>query len=81
MMTTPDLGEVSPSFETDLRDLINRYSRENGSDTPDFILAQYLLACLAAFDSALQGRANWHGQAQQPKQEPPRVPMPAEGEA
>lgn len=29
---------------------LNHSSAENGSDTPDFILANYLLGCLAAFD-------------------------------
>lgn len=40
----------------EIRAALNRYSAENGSNTPDFILAQYLLACLAAFDAAVQQR-------------------------
>ena len=45
----------------DIRDAINRHSAENGSDTPDFILAQYLEQCLAAFDVAVLQREAWHG--------------------
>ncbi|MFA5135357.1 MAG: hypothetical protein WC505_06265 [Patescibacteria group bacterium] len=50
---------------TDLRksisDAINRCSAENGSDTPDFILAQYLVGCLQAFDAAVKERERWYG--------------------
>jgi len=49
------------SFETDLRTLINSRSRENASNTPDFILAQYLEACLLAFETAVQQRETWYG--------------------
>lgn len=39
---------------------INKYSAENGSGTPDFILAQYLIDCLAAFDKATKARESWY---------------------
>jgi hypothetical protein len=48
-------------FERELRHLINRHSQENASGTPDFILADYLSSCLAAFNVAVQRRADWHG--------------------
>jgi len=44
------------SFENELRDLINVHSQENGSDTADYILAQYLLHCLHAFNIATNQR-------------------------
>ena len=47
----------------DIGDVLNRYSAENGSNTPDYILADYLLACLAAYDAAVTKRAAWHGHA------------------
>lgn len=40
------------SFRDELCNLINCHSRENGSNTPDFILAEYLTDCLEAFDKA-----------------------------
>jgi len=40
---------------------INAVSAENASDTPDFILAEYLMACLAAFDTATNSREEWYG--------------------
>ncbi len=49
------------TLREDIRSAINRHSAENGSNTPDFILAQYLEACLAAFDVAVQRRETWYG--------------------
>jgi hypothetical protein len=49
------------NLEEDLRATINRHSAENGSDTPDFILASYLLGCLDCFDAAVLARSNWYG--------------------
>ena len=49
------------SFENELQQLINRFSVESVSNTPDFILAQYLRDCLYAFDSATKRREHWYG--------------------
>lgn len=49
-------------FRSELESLLNRYSCENGSNTPDFILAGFLIACLASFDLAVRHRATWNGQ-------------------
>lgn len=50
-----------PSLETELAAALNRHSAENASNTPDFILAQYLLGCLAAWNTATQQRETWYG--------------------
>lgn len=42
---------------------INCHSAENGSDTPDFILAEYLIDCLTAFDKAAKAREVFYGRA------------------
>lgn len=47
-------------FVIELGELINRHRLENASDTPDFILANYLMDCLAAFDNAVIARENRH---------------------
>lgn len=36
--------------------LLNRHSAENESNTPDWILAQFLLGCLRAFNQATNDR-------------------------
>ena len=47
-------------FEEELTALINSCSQENGSNTPDFILAQYVRGCLAAYNEAVKRRDNWY---------------------
>ncbi len=49
------------NFRKELEHLINRHSKENGSDTPDFMLAEYLTDCLIAFDKAVTAREKWYG--------------------
>lgn len=44
---------------SELAKFLNRMSLENGSDTPDFILAEYMLDCLNAFDRAVVARDVW----------------------
>lgn len=48
-------------FKSELRALLNRFSAENGSNTPDYILADYLFLCLMNFDNAVIGRSIWWG--------------------
>lgn len=49
------------TLKEDLQDVINRHSLENHSNTPDFILAEYLLNCLQAYRVAIRDRKDWHG--------------------
>ena len=51
-----------PLFEEAIREVINRYSMENGSNTPDFIIAEYLSKCLDAFNRAVGLRSGWYNQ-------------------
>jgi hypothetical protein len=48
-------------FESELRILINNNSMENGSDTPDWMLAQYLTNCLDNFNTTVKLREKWYG--------------------
>lgn len=48
-------------FESELADLLNRFSLEGGSNTPDFILADYLRGCLENWDRVIKRRENWWG--------------------
>ena len=48
-------------FQLELAELINRHSKENNSDTPDFMLAEYLKDCLKAADHLINKRENWYG--------------------
>jgi hypothetical protein len=55
-----------PSFALELERLLNRHSMENGSNTPDFILAEYLRNCLSAFNQASTHRERWYGTSHRP---------------
>ena len=52
---------MESQFEKDLAALINEYSKENDSDTPDFILARYLNAVLDNYNAAVMDREQWYG--------------------
>ena len=47
------------NFESELNDLINRYSIENESDTPDYLLAKYLIDCLKVYANIVKKRDQW----------------------
>jgi len=47
-------------LKVELRSLLNRHSAENESDTPDFILSEYMMDCLAAFEKATLRRTKWY---------------------
>ncbi len=48
-------------LEQEIAAALNRHSAENASDTPDFILAQFLLGCLAAWNQSVKARETWYG--------------------
>lgn len=50
-----------PSLIQAITSLLNSHSVDNASNTPDHILAQYLMDCLSAFEHATNARAKWYG--------------------
>lgn len=57
-------------FAADLKRIINKHSEDSGANTPDFILAAYLISCLEAFGEATKGRDEWYGHFHPEKQTP-----------
>lgn len=49
------------AFLEELQHLINKHCRENESDTPDFILAEYLAECLSVYAKCILKRDKWYG--------------------
>lgn len=49
------------NLRSELETLLNSESMENGSNTPDFILAEYLIGCLENFDKTVNARETWYG--------------------
>lgn len=48
-------------FYDELKSLLNRYCKENESDTPDFLLAEYLDNCLDNYNYIVRQREVWYG--------------------
>ena len=65
-----ELNEIVPretQFHRELSSFLNRYSKENGSNTPDFLLASYLIGCLHTFNSIVNAREEWYGRREKRK--------------
>lgn len=58
-------------FEADLGVLLNSHNMERMSNTPDFILARYLVACLRSFNYGTGERELWYGHSHEPGSRPP----------
>ena len=51
---------MTSKFQSELTGLINSQCQENESNTPDYILARYLVKCLEAFNEATNDRSIWY---------------------
>ena len=47
---------VTHPLELELATLLNSHSAENESNTPDYILAQFMFTCLSAYNNAIKAR-------------------------
>jgi hypothetical protein len=56
-------------FKKELTSLINKYSIENRSNTPDYLIADYLFHCLLAFETATNRRVRWYGDKKYTRQQ------------
>lgn len=50
-------------FIDDIASVLNKHSAENDSNTPDFILAEYLCDCFEAFTKISRERERWYGKS------------------
>lgn len=57
LITNPEDEQLEKEF----REVLNRNSRENRSNTPDFMLAKYLVKCLRAYEDGVVSRDTWNG--------------------
>lgn len=65
-------------FKQRLKALLNAHSQENASGTPDFILVQFLLGCLSAWNQGVQQRENWYGRDPRPTATGGSGPVPVD---
>lgn len=56
-------------FEAELASLVNKYNMESGSNTPDFVIASYLVECLKTFNQSVVWRERWYSVKLEPAQD------------
>lgn len=66
MASEVEREQAAIRFRNDLQEVINRHCRENESNTPDYMLADYLIECLRALDETINKRASWYGRFDRP---------------
>lgn len=49
------------AFIQEVSAVINKYSMENRSNTPDFLIAEYLLGCLTVYENTVHRRDELKG--------------------
>ena len=49
------------TFRGQISGLVNSFLREHISNTPDYILANYMADCLQSFEKATNARDKWFG--------------------
>jgi len=64
----PVMAVDSSDLRSDLTTLLNKYNREDVSNTPDYILRDFLWDCLKAFEAGVHNRDQWHGVTPRPGQ-------------
>jgi hypothetical protein len=55
------------SLESEIKDVLNKHNQECCSNTPDFILSQFIFTCLGALDKAIIDRDKWYGPSDEAK--------------
>jgi hypothetical protein len=54
-------------FKRELQEVINRHSKESGSNTPDYVLADYLIGCLNTFNDSVNAMEKHYGREKAPE--------------
>lgn len=71
-------------FKAELSAILNKYSKEQASGTPDFVLAQFMCASLAAYEAACDSKRIYdyipdslvaEAEAEEPSQRPCTNPL------
>ena len=57
------------TLKEEIQHLLNKCCAENASNTPDWILAEYLYDCLKAFEKASNAREKWYDVKLEPGQD------------
>lgn len=55
------------NFVHEIASVVNKYSLENDSNTPDIIIGEYLYQCLEAYNNTIKLRNDWYYRADRVK--------------
>ena len=47
-------------FQKELTELLNKHGFDNEFNTPDFLLSEYLISCLMAYEKIKKYNDDWH---------------------
>lgn len=53
------IDEEYESLKKEIAGLLNKYSQENRSNTPDYMLADFMLGCLNVYENTIRSRTEW----------------------
>lgn len=59
-------NSTKESLSRKFAEAINSESVENYSNTPDYILGDYLVSCLESFNNTIMARNSWYGSSRYP---------------
>lgn len=66
LLIKPEEVKMAGELRQELAELLNRHSRENKSNSPDFLLANFMLDCLQAGEELVRAREQWYGVKHEP---------------
>lgn len=69
------LGPQDHSLRGELKTILNRHSMDSRTNTPDFVLADLVLAFLSNLETMLAKRDSWHSDLIRPSVNPDLIPL------
>lgn len=60
-MQPETIDEKYEELKREVAAVLNKYSQENRSNTPDYMLANFMLGCLNVYENTISAREVWFG--------------------
>lgn len=59
-MKEQPIDQKYEDMKMEISAVLNKYSVENRSNTPDFMLAEYMLGCLTVYENTVNNLKRWN---------------------
>lgn len=76
-MEPTQTNEKEEALIREVATVLNKYSQENRSNTPDFMLSEFMLGCLNVYENTIVARNAWYSRTSSPTV-PIKGPLPGE---